>query len=140
MASLFVHIRCKPGKAARFEEIVADMIAATRANEPDCLRYEYWRATEPDTYYVVMAFTSVNAFYAHQASPYHTGYMAEFAACFDSIRLEWTDPLGAAHGRFPATVDAPVPAGADPAIAAERARLPLAEASWWAARRRGEGL
>jgi len=84
-----------------------------------------------------MAFNDVNDFYSHQASPYHTGFTTEFGECFESIKLEWIDPLGAAHGRFPPTVDTPLPDEASEAIAAERRRMPLREAPWWRAMRIG---
>lgn len=132
MCTLLVHITVHPGKASAFEEIIADMVAHTRALEPDCLRYEYWRGATENHYYCLLSFTSRDAFYAHQNSPYHDRHMEAFAACFADLKLEYVDPLpGDAGGGLPMTLAPPVPADAPARMHEAEQLYPVSIAPWW---------
>lgn len=131
MGAIFVRIRCKPTMAARFEALAAEMIDNTRATEPFCRRYEYWRASESYTYYVMELFDDVNGFYAHEAGGKHVSLGPHFLKCFEDAQIEWIDPLGSAHGRFPATRDAPLPRDSDGAIGKEKEKFPPPDIAWW---------
>ena len=68
MPTLLVRMQVKAGMAARYEEILRALVADTEANEPGCLRYEYWRGAEPNAYYCLLSFENTQAFYLHQSS------------------------------------------------------------------------
>ena len=51
MATLLAHIRVRPGMEARFEQLATELFQATHANERAVRRYEYFRGTDPGTYY-----------------------------------------------------------------------------------------
>ncbi len=133
MTTLLAHIRIKPGKEAKWEAIIADMVAQTFATEGGVLRYEYWKGQEPNTYYCLLSFADKWAFYEHQMSDHHEGH--DFADVLDSIRLEYVDPVEGAGGGLPRTLDPPLPADASEAQRTAQARFPLTIPVWWSARR-----
>ena len=47
MTTILAHLRVKPGREARFEEIARELHRGTHAHERGVLRYEYWRGQEP---------------------------------------------------------------------------------------------
>jgi quinol monooxygenase YgiN len=101
LATLLAHIQVKKGREAEFEQIAAELYAQTHANEPDCLRYEYWRGAEPGLYYSLLSFQDFDAFLRHQVSDHHeTASPAIGAVCAD-VKLEWIDPIGAASALPP---------------------------------------
>jgi quinol monooxygenase YgiN len=131
MITLLVHIRVHEGKAARFEEILADMVAQTKASEPDCLAYEYYRGAEPNSYYCRLAFASKIAFYNHQNSTYHEGYLAEFAACFAALKLEYIDPVAAGGSGLDPTNNPALPADATGPLRDAETKYPIDIPNWW---------
>jgi quinol monooxygenase YgiN len=124
-------MRVHSDKTTRFEEILQDMVAQTKSREPDCLRYEYFRGAEPNTYYCMLAFTSKIAFYHHQNSSYHDGYLEEFGACFAELRLEYIDPVAAGGSAFDPTTSPALPADADGPLREAQSRYPIAVQGWW---------
>ena len=65
MATILAHITVKPGCAARFEQIAAELYRATHDHEPNVRRYEYWRGAEPDTYYTLLSYDTFAEFIEH---------------------------------------------------------------------------
>jgi quinol monooxygenase YgiN len=135
MATILAHITVHPGMAPRFEAIARDLYAATHANEPGVVRYEYWRGANENAYYALLSFDEYDAFIAHQISDYHEAAGPLLTPVVAAIRLEWVDPVGSA---------APLPAtaarrSADPSES-ERARYyasryPAELAEWWSSLR-----
>jgi quinol monooxygenase YgiN len=136
MATIISRIRCKPGMAARFEELAAVMIRNTKQTEPDCTRYEYWRSADPHTYFVLECFKDVNGFYAHQANPCHTALVPELLACFEEHMAQWLDPVGSVHSNFPATADKALPGDCSAAMVEAKRQFPTPTVAWWAEFRR----
>lgn len=129
MATILAHIRVREGLEARFEELAAELHRATHASETAVLRYEYWRGSEPRTYYGLLAFADYAAFLAHQTSPHHEEATPGLGEVIEEIRLEWVDPLRSASP-LPATAPR-VPPHADPTTQ-RAARLFAAHvAEWW---------
>jgi len=108
VATILAHITVKPGAEARFEEISRDLYRASHAGEQGLLRYEYWRGSEPSTYYTLLAFTDFAAFIAHQTSEHHEAVVA---------------PTGLGVGRSPPGMGRP-DAGREP-VAEHRSPGPL---------------
>ncbi|WP_448586811.1 putative quinol monooxygenase [Thermaurantiacus sp.] len=133
MTTLLAHIRIKPGKEAKWEAIMADMVEKTFATEDGVLRYEYWKGEEPLSYYCLLSFRDKWAFYHHQMSDHHESH--DFADVLAGIRLEYLDPVKGAGGGLPPTLDPPLPPDASPELATAQKRFPLTIPAWWAERR-----
>ncbi|MGH6787536.1 MAG: putative quinol monooxygenase [Novosphingobium sp.] len=133
MTTLLVHIRIKPGKEAKWEAIIADMVTQTFATEEGVGRYEYWKGQEQNAYYCLLSFDDKWAFYAHQMSDHHEGH--DFADVLESIRLEYVDPVEGAGGGLTRTLDPPLREDASEAMRTAQARFPLAIPAWWGGRK-----
>ena len=132
MTTLLAHIRIKPGKEAKWEAIMHDMVTQTFATEKDVKRYEYWKGQEENLYYCLLSFADKWAFYDHQMSDHHEGH--DFADVLAEIRLEYVDPVAGAGGGLGRTDDPPLPAGASEAHNAAQQRFPIAIPNWWSNR------
>jgi hypothetical protein len=91
MATLLAHVKVTEGKEDHWEEIARTVFAATHANEKAMQRYEYWRGSDPRTYYVLLSFDDFDGFMEHQIADYH--HNAPFGDCFEDFKLEWIDPI-----------------------------------------------
>lgn len=138
--AIFAHVKCKPGKSAYLEDWVAFMVRNTRF-ETLCTRYEIWRGSDLDTYYVMECFSDANGFFIHQASSYHIalGLAMRQLDVIENMRVEWIDPAGAAHAQFPPTTDKPLPRDASVDVKREKENFPVREAPWWLDLRRRNG-
>jgi quinol monooxygenase YgiN len=134
MATILAHIRVKPGQEARFERVAAELYRATHATEKGVQRYEYWRGSEPRSYYTLLAFDDFRAFMAHQTSDHHEQASPELGELIDEIRLEWVDPLAAASP-LPATEHQEPAPDADELTRRYSALFAARVADWWRALR-----
>ena len=132
MTTLLAHIRIKPGKEAKWEAIMADMVAQTAATETGVRRYEYWKAQGENLYYCLLSFDDKWAFYAHQMSEHHEGH--DFADVLAGIELEYLDPVKGSGGGLPRTLDPALPEDASEAMRTAQARFQLAIPAWWSGR------
>ena len=128
MATLLCHITINAGREQEFETVMREMYRRTHAEEPNCLRYEYFRAAEENKYYCLLSFSDRHAFLQHQVSDYHEGH--DFAAMIASLDMEWIDPVGGASPLGPTESD-PLPDDADDRIKAAADTYVLAVQSWW---------
>ena len=99
MATLLCHIEINPGKEPEFEAVMKEMYRRTHAEEPNCVRYEYFRAAKENSYYCLLSFTDYGSFLEHQVSDYHEGF--DFASMIKSLELEWVDPVTDASPLIP---------------------------------------
>jgi hypothetical protein len=106
------------------------LVAQTLAQESGVLRYEYWRAQAPHSYYCLLAFRDKHAFFVHQDSPYHRE--APFAKLIESVELEFVDPVPAA-APLPRTSNPALPPDSPPGIAEWEKLTPVRMAAWWPA-------
>ena len=134
MATLLAHITVRSGSEGRFEEIARELFERTHADEPDVLRYEYWRGAEERTYYSVLSFPDHRGFIVHQTSDHHEVASPLIGAVVESIRLEWVDPIAGASD-LPSTDTQSPPAGADELTEKYAARFAADVADWWLALR-----
>jgi quinol monooxygenase YgiN len=134
MATLLVHITVKPGSEARFEHVARTLFKETHALEADVRRYEYWRGSEPRSYYSLLSFDDHSAFIVHQTSDHHEVASPQIGEVVESIRLEWVDPIGGASGLSP-TNTSTAPADADALVAKYTERYAAHVANWWLALR-----
>ena len=135
MPTLLVRMQVKAGKAARYEEILRELVKDTRANEPGCLRYEYWRGAEPNAYYCLLSFTDTQSFYLHQSSEYHETYLPELFEMFDGFSIEYVDPVEGGGAELPLTQDVPLAPGVSDRMKEAVTKYPIAVQAWWSALR-----
>ena len=129
MATLLAHIQVRPGAEKRFEQIVRELHDATHAREPGVRRYEYWRGTEPGTYYTLESFDDFAGFLTHETSPHHLAALPALDEVLQQVRLEWVDPVVGASPLTPSDL-APPPDATDLQKAyAERYRAKVKD--WW---------
>lgn len=134
MATILAHITVKPGAEARFEEISRDLYRASHAGEQGLLRYEYWRGSEPSTYYTLLAFTDFAAFIAHQTSEHHEAASPQLGSVLAGLRLEWVDPMQGASP-LPSTEAQDLSGSTDELTRAYAKRFAAQVAHWWAEHR-----
>lgn len=130
MATVLAHITVRPGEEERFESLARSLYADTHAREERVLRYEYWRGSEPGSFYTLLSFADADAFWAHQVSDHHEQAADELGEVLAGIRLEWLDPV---HGAspLPPTLEAEAPADADDALRRAARLFAPRIASWW---------
>ena len=92
MPTLFCHIKIREGKETEFEAVMKSMYRSTLQKEPNCVRYEYFRAAQPGKYYSLLSFTDRFAFLQHQVSDYHEGF--DFASMLMGIPRQTNTPIG----------------------------------------------
>jgi len=131
VATLLAHIQVKEGREAEFEAIAAELHRETHANEPACLRYEYWRGAKPGRYYSLLSFEDFNAFLRHQLSDHHEKASPRIGDSCESVRLEWVDPIAESSG-LPATRMQPLPDGADEKTKRYHEVFAAVVQAWWA--------
>ncbi len=130
MATLLAHITVRPGSEEEFEELARTLHERTHATETGVRRYEYWRGSEPRTYYTLLAFDDHRAFIAHQTSDHHETASPQLGVLIERLRLEWLDPVGGAC-ELPPTEMQPALTGSDDLTLAYTARFAAVIADWW---------
>jgi len=130
MATLLAHITVRPGSEAEFESLATTLHERTHATETGVRRYEYWRGSEPRTYYTLLAFDDHRAFIAHQTSDHHEAASPQLGSLIERLRLEWLDPVEGAC-ELPPTEMQPAPTGSGDLTVAYTARFAAAIADWW---------
>lgn len=130
MATILAHIRVKPGGEARFEAIARDLFRSTHDTEDDVRRYEYWRGSEPRSYYTLLAFDDFRSFIAHQTSEHHESASPALGSVIESLRLEWVDPVDGACD-LPATEHQDPAPGSGELTMSYSERFAAQIAPWW---------
>ncbi len=130
MATLLVHITVHAGAEAKFETLIAALYTTTHADEPSVVRYEYWRGSEPRTYYSLISYADFDGFIAHQTSDHHEEASTLLREMVESIRLEWVDPVSHASP-LPLTDGSSTSAPVDDLTARYRERFAAEIATWW---------
>jgi quinol monooxygenase YgiN len=128
MATLLCHIEINPGKEQEFEAVMKQMYRQTHAQEPNCIRYEYFRSARPNVYYSLLSFTDRFAFLEHQVSDYHEGH--DFAAMIKNLEMEWVDPVGGASPLIP-TTSGELPESVSETVKAAAEIYRIEVQSWW---------
>ena len=134
MATLLAHITVKPGSEERFESIARTLHERTHADESGVRRYEYWRGSEPRTYYTLLSFDDHRAFITHQVSDHHEAASPAIGETVERLRLEWVDPIVGASPLGP-TAHQPSPVGAGDDVVRATERFAAVVADWWLALR-----
>ncbi len=128
MTTLLCHIEINAGKEPEFEAVMKEMYRRTHAEEPNCVRYEYFRAAKQNTYYCLLSFTDYSSFLIHQVSDYHEGF--DFPAMIKSLEMEWVDPVTDGSPLIP-TESGPLPDSASDTIKAAAEAYVVNVQAWW---------
>ncbi len=134
MATFLAHVQVRPGAAAEFEAVSAELCHRTHADERGVARYEYWRGAAQDSYYVLASFDGYDGFIRHQVSDHHTAATGSLRRLIAAIRLEWIDPVDGANS-LPPTNGSAAPADAGDLELDYRRRQPADVQPWWIALR-----
>lgn len=130
MATILAHLKVKPGAEAQFEDIARTLYHDTHTHETGVLRYEYWRGSEPGTYYTLLSFVDFPTFIVHQTSDHHETASPQLGQVLAGIRLEWLDPVPDASP-LPPTRSGEVPGDASELSRTYAQRYAAQIASWW---------
>jgi quinol monooxygenase YgiN len=130
MATILAHLKVRAGAEARFEDIARTLYRNTHDLESNVLRYEYWRGSEPGTYYTLLSFPDFAGFLVHQTSDHHEIAAPQLGEVLEGLRLEWIDPMTDASP-LPSTVAGGVPADADELTRTYAERYAPLIAAWW---------
>jgi len=130
VATILAHLKVKEGSERAFEEISRDLYQASHAGEEGLLRYEYWRGSEPRTYYTLLSFVDFAAFIAHQTSDHHEAASPKLGGVLEGLRLEWVDPLVDASPLLP-TEAQDLSAAEDALTRLYAQRFAAQVAPWW---------
>lgn len=128
---MLAQITVREGREADFEDIARTLYAASHASEPGLRYYEYWRGSEPRTYYTLLAFDDHRAFIEHQTSDHHEEASPRFGDVMEAFRLEFVDPIAGASP-LPPTEHQAAPDGADDLTVKYTDRFAAQVADWWA--------
>jgi quinol monooxygenase YgiN len=130
MATILAHITVRPGTEAEFEALARTLYEATHATETSVRHYEYWRGSEPRTYYTLLSFDDHRGFIAHQTSEHHESASPELGRMIEGLRLEWVDPVPGASALVPTRMQA-APSDADQLTRDYTDRFAAVIAEWW---------
>ena len=130
MATILAHLKVREGSERAFEEISRGLYEASHAGEKGLLRYEYWRGSEPRTYYTLLAFDDFASFIAHQTSDHHEAASPKLGGVLEGLRLEWVDPVDGASP-LPATNAQDLSQAADALTRLYAERFAAQVAPWW---------
>lgn len=130
MATILAHLKVKAGREREFEEVSRDLYRASHSGEEGLLRYEYWRGSEPRTYYTLLSFVDFAAFIDHQTSDHHETASPRLGTILEGIRLEWVDPVDGA-APLPATNAQDLSQAADALTRLYAERFAARIAPWW---------
>lgn len=81
MFDVLVTQRVIPGKEQEFEALVRQLEANTLANDPGCLRYEWYRSAEPHTYVLIERWMDQAAAQAHLKAAHMTALLPKIREC-----------------------------------------------------------
>jgi quinol monooxygenase YgiN len=81
MFDVVVTQRVNPGKEQEFEALARQIEKNTLANDSGCLRYEWYRSAEPQTYILIERWTDQAAAQAHLAADHLTALRPKLSEC-----------------------------------------------------------
>ena len=134
MATLLAHITGRPGAEHQFEEVARRLYERTHTDESGVRRYEYWRGTQPRSYYTLLSFDDHRTFIAHQTSDHHESASPALGQLIEHLRLEWLDPVQGASD-LAVTAHQPAPDDSTALVTAYTDRFKASVAEWWLAQR-----
>jgi len=91
MINVMVTLQIKPGQEAKAEALLRELESETTENDKGCLRYQWYRAEQPGTYYLLERWTDQAAIEAHFQAPHMATLLPRITECaverFKATRL-----------------------------------------------------
>lgn len=91
MINVMVTLQLKPGMEAKAEELLRELETETTERDKGCLRYQWYRAEQPGTYYLLERWTDQAAIEAHFQAEHMARLLPQIAECavekFAAVRL-----------------------------------------------------
>ena len=81
-----VEIRIKPGALKSFKTLVGEAVAATKANEPDTLNYEWFISDDETTCHIYERYADSEATLKHLAS-FGENFAERYSAMTEPVRF-----------------------------------------------------
>jgi quinol monooxygenase YgiN len=81
--TILVRMKVKPEKEAEFRAIMVKLAATVKANEPDCLYYDLFKAPGEHEYWLLEGYVDAEARRHHEKSEYTNAVVKEFFACLE---------------------------------------------------------
>jgi len=81
MIDLIVTLQVKPGMEEKAEDLLRQFEYEAAENEQGCLRYQWYKAEQPDLYYLLQRWTNQAALDAHYKAPHMATLMPRIAEC-----------------------------------------------------------
>ena len=89
--NVIVTLQVRSGMEARAEGLLRELETETTENDPGCLRYQWYRAEQPGTYYLLERWIDQAAIDAHFKAGHMARLLPQIAECavgkFAAIRL-----------------------------------------------------
>ena len=91
MINVIVTLKIKPAMEATAEELFRQLESETTENDSGCLRYQWYRAEHPGTYYLLERWSDQAALDEHSKAEHMAKLMPQITECavekFQAIRL-----------------------------------------------------
>lgn len=81
MIGVIATMAIKPGMEAEFEKHALALVAKVKANEPDCLMYDLFKAKEGSVYTFMETYKNKEAVKAHGQTEYFLAAQSVLGAC-----------------------------------------------------------
>ena len=81
MIDMIVTLQVKPGMEAKAEDLLRLLEHETTENDPGCLRYQWYKAEQPNLYYLLERWTNQEAIEAHFRAAHMAKILPQLADC-----------------------------------------------------------
>ena len=81
MIDMILTLLVKPGMEARAEALLRELEQETAENDPGCLRYQWYKAEQPNLYCLLQRWTDRRAVEAHSQSAHMARLVPLLAEC-----------------------------------------------------------
>ncbi|HSN72244.1 MAG TPA: putative quinol monooxygenase [Steroidobacteraceae bacterium] len=89
----YMRVRVKPDKRLEFLQLMHDLVANVRMNEPETLVYEVLQGSDENEFVFFECFTDEAAQQRHQQMPYHVAVSPAGYACLaEDPHIEFLKP------------------------------------------------
>ena len=81
MIDMILTLRVKAGMETRAEDLLRELEQETAENDPGCLRYQWYKAEQPNLYYLLQRWTDQNAVDTHARAAHMARLLPLLAEC-----------------------------------------------------------
>lgn len=81
MIDMILTLRVKSGMEAKAEDLLRELEQETAENDPGCLRYQWYKAEQPNLYYLLQRWTDQKAVEAHTQAAHMARLLPLLAEC-----------------------------------------------------------